>query len=155
MVKKLEGAGVSGVTLFNRFYQPDIDIDGMRLKHTLTPTVSADALLAMRWTAMLYGRVDCSLSATGGIHTGEDAIKLLLAGSDVVHLCTALLQQGPAHLKKVIAEVEEWMDQQGFEQLADFRGRMGQVSVQDPSEYERLNYIRVLDNYSGRAGVWR
>lgn len=154
MVKKLEGAGVSGVTLFNRFYQPDIDIDSMRLKHTLTPTVSSDALLAMRWTAMLYGRVDCSLSATGGIHTGEDAIKLLLAGTDVVHLCTALLQHGPAHLKKVIADVEAWMDQQGFEQLADFRGRLSQVSVQDPSEYERLNYIRLLYDYSGRADVW-
>ena len=155
MVKKLEACGVSGVTLFNRFYQPDIDIDGMRLKHALTPTVSTDALIAMRWAAMLHGRVDCSLSATGGIHTGEDAVKLLLAGSDVVHLCHALLQHGPYHLRKVIADVTAWMEQQGFEDVADYRGRMSQVSVLDPSQYERLNYIRVLDSYSSRDSVWR
>lgn len=155
MVKKLEAAGVSGVTLFNRFYQPDIDVNGMRLLHTLTPTVSSDALTAMRWTAMLHGRIDCSLSASGGIHSGEDAAKLLLAGADVVHLCHALLQHGPAHLGRVIAEVSSWMDQHGFEQISDFRGRMSQVSVLDPSEYERLNYIRVIDSHSGREGVWR
>ena len=155
LVKKLESAGVAGVTLFNRFFQPDIDVEGMRLKYALTPTVSSDALLSMRWMAMLYGRVDCSLSATGGIHTGEDAIKLLLAGSDVVHLCHALLQHGPQHLERVIGEVRDWMERQGFEQISDFRGRMSQVSLLDPSEYERLNYIRVIDTHSGRDGVWR
>lgn len=155
MVKKLEGAGVSGVTLFNRFYQPDIDIDGMRLQHTLVPTVSADALVAMRWIAMLHGRVQCSLSATGGVHSGNDSVKLLLAGTDVVHLCHALLQNGPNHLRKVIADTEAWMEHQNFEQLSDFRGRMSQVSVNDPSQYERLNYIRVLNSYSTRDGVWR
>ncbi len=155
MVKKLEGAGAAGVTLFNRFYQPDIDVEGMRLKFALPPTVSSDALLAMRWTAMLHGRVDCSLSATGGIHSGEDAIKLLLAGSDVVHLCHALLQHGSQHLERVIGEVRDWMERQGFEQIDDFRGRMSQVSLLDPSEYERLNYIRVIDTHSGRDGVWR
>lgn len=155
LVKKLESAGVSGVTLFNRFYQPDIDVEGMRLKFALTPTVSSDALLAMRWMAMLHGRVECSLSATGGVHSGEDAIKLLLAGSDVVHLCHALLQHGPEHLQRVIADVRDWMERQGFEQIDDFRGRMSQVSLLDPSEYERLNYIRLIDTYSGRDGVWR
>ena len=155
MVKQLEGAGAAGVSLFNRFYQPDIQVDGMRLQHTLTPTRSSDALLAMRWTAMLHGRVGCSIGATGGIHTGEDAVKLLLAGADVVHLCYALLQKGPGHLATVIADVSTWMDQQGFEQLGEFRGRMSQASVQDPSDYERLNYIRVLSGYGGRDGVWR
>lgn len=155
MVKKLEAAGVSGVSLFNRFYQPDIHIEGMRLQHALTPTRSSDALLAMRWIAILHGRVDCSLGATGGVYSGEDAIKLLLAGTDVVHLCYALLQHGPQHLGKVIAEVTAWMEQQGFEQLADFRGRLSQVSVLDPSDYERLNYIRVLDSHSSPNGVWR
>ncbi|MCB1802520.1 MAG: dihydroorotate dehydrogenase-like protein [Gammaproteobacteria bacterium] len=155
MVKKLESAGVSGVTLFNRFYQPDIDIDGLRLKHSLIPTVSADALLTMRWMAMLHGRVQCSLGATGGIHSGEDAVKLLLAGTDVVHLCHALLQNGPKHLRKVIADTTAWMEHHNFVQLSDFRGRMSQISVNDPSQYERLNYIRVLDSYRGREGVWR
>jgi dihydroorotate dehydrogenase (fumarate) len=155
MVKKLESAGVSGVSLFNRFYQPDIHIDGMRLQHALTPTRSSDALLAMRWMAILHGRVECSLGATGGIYTAEDAIKLLLAGTDVVHLCHVLLQQGPDALGGIIDGVGEWMEQQGFEQLADFRGRLSQVSVQDPSEYERLNYVRVLGSYASPDGVWR
>jgi dihydroorotate dehydrogenase (fumarate) len=148
MVKKLEGAGVSGVTLFNRFFQPDIKIDEMRLEHTLVPTRSSDALLAMRWIAILHGRVDCSLGATGGVHSGEDAVKLLLAGSDVVHLCYALLEHGPQRLSKVIDEMEAWMGRHGFERLSDFRGRLSQANVLDPSDYERLNYIRVLDSYS-------
>lgn len=155
MVKKLEAAGVSGVSLFNRFYQPDIHVDGMRLQHTLTPTRSSDILLAMRWIAILHGRVECSLGATGGVHTTEDAIKLLLAGTDVVHLCYALLEQGPALLTKLQNELGAWMEQQGFEQLGDFRGRLSQISVLDPSDYERLNYIRVLDSYSSPDGVWR
>ena len=153
MVKKLEAAGAAGVALFNRFYQPDIKIDDMHLQPILTPTRSTDALLAMHWVGMLHGRVDCSLGATGGIHTGEDAIKLLLAGADVVHLCNALLQKGPKHLGTVIDDVTAWMEQQGFEQLSDFRGRMSQASVLNPSDYERLNYIRVLDSYQSRTGV--
>lgn len=155
MVKKLEAAGVSGVSLFNRFYQPDIQIDGMRLQHALTPTRSSDALLAMRWVAILHGRVECSIGATGGIYTAEDAIKLLLAGADAVHLCHALLQKGPGHLTTLISELGDWMEQQGFEQLDEFRGRMSQASVQDPAEYERLNYIRVLQSYGSPDGVWR
>lgn len=154
MVKKLEAAGVSGVTLFNRFFQPDIEVDGIFLKHTLTPTRSSDALLAMRWVAILHGRVDCSIGATGGVHTAEDAIKLLLAGADVVHLCHALLQHGAGRLGEVIHGVSAWMEQQGFEQLSDFRGRLSQENVLDPSDYERLNYIRVLDAHSGK-GLWR
>ena len=135
--------------------KPDVDVDGMRLRHTLTPTKSADALLAMRWVAILHGRTECSIAATGGVHTSADAIKLLLAGTDVVHLCHALLQQGPGLLGKLRGELEAWMEQQGFEQLSDFRGRMSQISVLDPSDYERLNYIRVLESYSAGDGVWR
>ncbi len=155
MVKKLEMAGASGVSLFNRFYQPDIDIGGMRLQHVLTPTHSADALLTMRWIAMLHGRVECSLGATGGVHAAEDAIKVLLAGSDVVHLCYALLNNGPEEIGRIKKGIGEWMEQHGFEQLSDFRGSLSQVNVQDPAEYERLNYIRVLGSYDSPGGVWR
>ncbi len=154
MVKSLETAGASGVALFNRFYQPDINVDSMRLQHSLHASDSADALLAMRWVAILYDRVECSLSATGGIHDTEDAIKLLLAGADVVHLCTALLQRGPGYLAQLIDGVREWMEQQGFNSIDEFRGRVSQISVQDPAEFERLNYIRILDNYRNKPGIW-
>ena len=155
MVKKLEAAGVTGVTLFNRFYQPDIDIEGLRLHHALTPTKPSDALLAMRWIAMLHGRVECSLSATGGVYSAEEAIKLLLAGADVVHMCHALLQHGPDSLQQVISGTTEWMERQGFEKLSDFHGQFSQASAIDPSEYERLNYIRVIASYNSGEGVWR
>jgi dihydroorotate dehydrogenase (fumarate) len=145
MVKKFEANGVAGVSLFNRFYQPDIDIDGLRLQHTLTPTTSADALLAMRWIAILQGRVGCSLGATGGVHTGEDVIKLLLAGADVVHLCHCLLQHGADHIGTLRIALERWMMENGHDDLGAFRGRMSQASVLDPSDYERLNYIRVIE----------
>jgi len=155
MVKRLENAGARGVSLFNRFYQPDIHIDNLQLQHSLHPSSSADALLSMRWIAMLHRRVGVSLGATGGIHGTEDAIKLLLAGADVVHLCTALLQKGPAHLADIIAGTREWMEQQGFESIDEFRSRVSQYAVIDTSAFERTNYMRILDGYSFRPGVWR
>jgi len=155
MIKKLEASGLQGVSLFNRFYQPDIDIDGLRLQHSLTPTTSADALLAMRWIAILHGRVDCSLSATGGVHTGDDVVKLLLAGADVVHVCHSILHNGPEHITTLIGALETWMEAHEFSELGDFRGRMNQSSVLDPSDYERLNYIRVIETAADKGGVWR
>lgn len=155
MIKKLEASGLQGVSLFNRFYQPDIDIDGLRLQHALTPTTSADALLAMRWIAILHGRVDCSLAATGGVHTGDDVVKLLLAGADVVHVCHSILHYGPEHITTLIGALESWMEAHEFNEIGEFRGRMDQSSVLDPSDYERLNYIRVIETAAEKGGVWR
>ncbi len=153
-IKQMAAAGANGVALFNRFYQPDINIDGMRLQPSLQPSTSADALLAMRWIAILYGRIDgLSLGATGGIHTPEDAIKLLLAGADVVHLCSSLLARGPGHLAHILSGLTDWMDEQGFESLGDFRGRVSALVVPNPAEFERANYVNILDSYSFSAGV--
>jgi len=154
LVTQIAAAGANGVALFNRFYQPDIDIDGLRLRPSLHPSTSTDALLAMRWIALLYGRIEgISLGATGGIHTAEDAIKLLLAGADVVHLRSALLAKGPSHLRQVRQGIEKWMEVQGFESIADFRGRVSALSVPNPAELERANYVSVLDSYSFPAGM--
>ncbi|NEV63603.1 dihydroorotate dehydrogenase-like protein [Thiorhodococcus minor] len=153
-IKQLSEAGADGVSLFNRFYQPDINIDGLRLQSRLQPSTSAEALLAMRWIAILYGRIPgLSLGATGGIHSAEDAIKLLLAGTDAVHLCSALLEWGPAHLGILLRGIEDWMEEQGFESVDDFRGRVSALSVPNPDELERSNYVRVLDSYSPPAGA--
>lgn len=153
-IGQLAGAGANGVALFNRFYQPDIDIDSLRLQSRLYPSTSAEALLAMRWIAILHGRIEgLSLGATGGIHTAEDAIKLLLAGADVVHLCSALLEHGPAHIGRVLSGIEEWMETQGFESIEDFRGRVSASGVPDPDAFERSNYVHVLDSYSPSSGV--
>jgi len=154
MVKRLEEAGANGVALFNRFYQPDIAIDSMRLAPNLHPSNSNDALLAMRWIAILHGHTELSLGATGGIHTTEDAIKLLLAGADVVHLCSVLLARGPSYLGNLLQGIESWMDKQGFEDIWEMRGRVSQYTVADPAEFERANYVNVLDSYSVSPGAW-
>ena len=107
----------------------------------------------MRWIAILYGRTPLSLGATGGVHTPEDAIKLLLAGADVVHLCSLLLEQGPRAIADILHGIEAWMEEKGFETLDEFRGRVSQLSVADPSEFERVNYVHILDSFSLSPGV--
>jgi dihydroorotate dehydrogenase (fumarate) len=153
MVKQLELAGASGVSLFNRFYQPDINIDTLRLTHSLHTSTSIESLLAMRWIAILYGRTALSLGATGGVHTTEDAIKLLLAGADVIHLCSLLLEQGPQAIEKLCKGVESWMEEQGFESVEEFRGRVSQGSIANPSDFERVNYVHILDSFRLGPGV--
>jgi dihydroorotate dehydrogenase (fumarate) len=107
----------------------------------------------MRWIAILYGRTPLSLGATGGVHTVEDAIKLLLAGADVVHLCSALLARGPGYLAHVLRGIRDWMQDQGFESVAELRGRVSALAVPNPAEFERANYVNVLDGYSFSPGV--
>jgi dihydroorotate dehydrogenase (fumarate) len=154
MVRRLAGAGADGVALFNRFYQPDINIDSMRLQPSLHPSTSAEALLAMRWVAILYGRINhLSIGATGGIHTAEDAIKLLLAGADVVHLCSTLLKNGAPQIGRILTGIQDWMEEQGFESVDDFRGRVSALSIANPAELERANYVNILDSYSFSPGV--
>ena len=147
-VKAVEAAGANGVALFNRFYQPDIDIDGLRLNHRLQLSNSAEHLLSMHWIAILYGQTDLTLGATSGVHTTEDALKMLLAGADVVHLCSALLKRGPIVLREILTGMEEWMEEKGFESIEEFQGMMSQQSVADPGIYERINYMKSLDSFA-------
>ncbi len=153
MVRRIEAAGADGVALFNRFYQPDINIDTLSLQPSLHPSTSLEALAAMRWIAILHGRTELSLGATTGIHTAEDAVKLLLAGADVVHMASALLEHGPGHVRTVRDGIEQWMEEHGFESIEDFRGRVSQSTVPNPSELERANYIGILDSYSFAPGT--
>jgi dihydroorotate dehydrogenase (fumarate) len=155
MVKQIEAAGANGVALFNRFYQPDINIDNLRQVPSLHPSTSAESLLAMRWIAILYGRTSLSLGATGGVHTSEDAIKLLLAGADVVHLCSSLLNNGPGHVRVILQGIEDWMEGMGFESIGEVRGRVSQARVADPAAFERATYVKILDGYTFGPGVLR
>ncbi len=153
-VQRIAQEGAHGVALFNRFYQPDINIDSLRLQTALHPSTSVEALLAMRWIAILHGRIDgLSLGATGGVHTAEDAIKLLLAGADVVHLCSALLQKGPKYLDSILTGITQWMEEHSFAAVSDFRGLVSALSVPNPAEFERANYVQVLDSYSSAPGM--
>jgi dihydroorotate dehydrogenase (fumarate) len=153
-VKQLENAGARGVALFNRFYQPDIDLDGLRMVDQLRLSYPGEALLRIRWIAILHGRTRLTLAATGGVHSHEESLKLLLAGADVVHLASCLLLHGPARLTEILHAMERWMAEREYASVAQLKGSMSQRNLPDPSSVERASYLRVLDSFSPRPGVW-
>ena len=153
-VQQVEQAGAQGVALFNRFYQPDIDLDEMRMTDQLHLSSAEEALLRIRWIAILHGRTRLTLAATGGVHSESEALKLLLAGADVVHLASCLLQHGPGKLIDILAAMQNWMEEKEYESVAQLKGSMSQKNLPDPSLVARASYLRILDSFSPRPGVW-
>ncbi|BBL57631.1 dihydroorotate dehydrogenase-like protein [Methylomonas koyamae] len=154
-VQRLQQAGADGVALFNRFYQPDIDLETLEVVPKLQLSTPAEALLRVRWTALMYGRVPLSLAVTGGFHQAEDVIKALLAGADVVHLCSVLLAQGVGKLDEIRNELAHWLIEHEYESVVQMKGSVSRQHAIDPSAYERANYIHVLDSYTPAPGVLR
>jgi dihydroorotate dehydrogenase (fumarate) len=154
LAKRLEQAGANGLTLFNRFYQPDIDLDSLAIDQSLRLSNSGDALLAMRWIAILHGRVGLSLAATGGVHTAQDALKMFLCGADVSCLCSALLASGPERLRELHNGVSEWLEANDYESLQQLRGSLSQQHCPDPVALERGNYMQILSRYKLPAKAW-
>jgi dihydroorotate dehydrogenase (fumarate) len=144
---QLAAAGASGVILFNRFYQPDIDVEALDVVPTLQLSDSSDLLLRIRWLAMLSGRVKCSLAASGGVHTGTDAIKAVMAGADAVQLVAALLKNGPQHLRVVREHMVRWMEEHEYQSISQMRGSMSHERCPDPAALERANYLRILQGW--------
>ncbi len=144
LVKTLQLKGAKGVVLFNRFYQVDIDTDTMTLKPGYLLTPREDAPLALRWVALLAGRVKLSIAGSGGIYSGEDAVKYLLAGADAVQVCSALFKHRVDHLATMIGELTAWMKKHHFERIGDFRGKLAQKESDDPESWERHQYIKAL-----------
>jgi dihydroorotate dehydrogenase (fumarate) len=155
LVKRLEAGGARGVSLFNRFFQPDIDLDSLEMVDQLHLSSREEALLRIRWTAILRSQTSMTLAATGGVHGYEEAMKLLLAGADVVHLASCLLEHGPGRLSQILQDMEAWMIEREYSSVAQLKGSMSQKNLRDPSAVARLSYIRVLDSFTPRAGVWR
>ncbi len=153
--RRLEAAGADGIVLFNRFYQPDIDLETLEVLPKLELSTSSEALLRIRWTALLYGRTKLSLAVTGGFHETPDILKALLAGADVVHLCSVLLKQGVGRLTEMLIEMEQWLAEHEYESISQLKGSVSQQHAIDPSAYERANYVQVLDSYSCPPGVLR
>ncbi len=143
----LIGAGANGLVMFNRFYQPDIDINNLEVVPGVTMSDSSAIKLPMRWIAIFYGRLKASLAATSGVHTAEDILKLVMAGADVTMMCSALLQHGPAHIQKVLADVTKWMEDHEYESIEQMKGSMSQKSVADPAAFERANYVKALNRF--------
>ena len=155
LVKRLEAGGAGGVSLFNRFFQPDIDLDSLEMVDQLHLSSREEALLRIRWTAILRSHTTMTLAATGGVHGYEEAMKLLLAGADVVHLASCLLEHGPGRLSQILQDMRAWMIEREYSSVAQLKGSMSQKNLRDPSAVARLSYIRVLDSFTPRAGVWR
>lgn len=154
-VRSLQEAGAQGVSLFNRFYQPDIDLLTREVVPTLSLSSSYESLLRVHWVASLFGKVDLSLAVTGGIHTATDAMKALMAGADVTHLCSLLLKQGPQALAEIEHDMRVWMTEHEYESVLQLKGSVCRDRAIDPSAYDRANYVEVMNNHRSGKGVWR
>ncbi len=148
MAVRLVQAGASGLVLFNRFVQPDIMLDELEVAPHLVLSTSDELRLALRWIAILHGRVEASLAATGGAHTADDVIKVLLAGADCVMVASSLLTKGPQHVDTLVRGVEAWMREREYESVAQMKGSLSQRSCPDPDAFERSNYMKALKSYT-------
>lgn len=147
MAQRLVNAGADGLVLFNRFYQPDIDLEELEVRPQVILSDSSASRLPMRWIAVLHGKIKASLAATSGVHTAHDVLKLLMAGADVTMMCSALLKHGPEHLAGVLREMEQWMVEREYSSVSQMKGSMSHKSVANPSAFERANYMKALNNY--------
>lgn len=147
-IKRLEAAGTDGVSLFNRFYQPDIDLETLKISPKLSLSSPYESILRMHWIAMLYGNTKLSLAATGGIHNAENALKLLLVGADITHLCSVLLNQGPQVITEILDEMTQWLEQNEYDSVEQLKGSISRGKAINPIAFERLNYLDVLQGYT-------
>ncbi len=142
---RMKNAGADALVLFNRFYQPDFDINELIIRNDLHYSESSEIRLPLLWIALLYGKVDLSLAATTGVQSAVEVIKYILAGADVVMTASSLYKNGIPYLKTMNKELQNWMYKMGFDSLASFKGSMSQQHISDPTAYERANYIRILE----------
>lgn len=147
---RLARAGASGLVIFNRFYQPDIDAEQLEVVRELRLSDSTELPLRLRWLAILSGRLRASLAVTGGVHTGLDAVKAVMAGADAVQLVSALLSHGPERLATVRGELSGWLEEHGYDSLRQMQGSLSLIRCPDPKAYERANYIHILQSW-GRS----
>jgi dihydroorotate dehydrogenase (fumarate) len=147
MAGQLAEAGASGLVLFNRFYQPDVNIEALEVAPRLELSTSVELRLPLRWVAILHRRFGVSLAASTGVHTAEDVIKTLLAGADVAMMTSALLRHGPDHLRLLESGLRDWMDRHHYETVDQLRGLLSQRSIPDPAAFERANYIMTLASH--------
>jgi dihydroorotate dehydrogenase (fumarate) len=147
MAARLTAAGADALVLFNRFYQPDFDLRTLEVRPDLELSTPAEIRLPLLWIAVLRGRIAADLAATTGVVSGREVIKYLLAGADVVMTTSALLRHGPSHIRTLVRELTDWMSETGYESVSSFRGVLSQERVEDPTAYERANYLRALAEY--------
>ncbi len=159
MARRFADAGTDGFVLFNRFYQPDVNLDSLEIQPTVLLSTSQALRLPLTWIGMLFGRIPKSLAASGGVHSAEDVVKLLLVGADVTMMCSALLRHGVSHLETVENDLRHWMERRGYASVAEMKGRLSQIHCPDPAAFERAQYLNAVQGVqkvvvSGRE-AWR
>lgn len=147
MSRRLDATGADALVLFNRFYQPDIDLEALEVVPNVILSTPQAMRLPMRWIAILSGRIGADLAATSGIHTAEDALKMLMVGAKVTMVCSALLQRGVGHIGEMLEGIQTWMEEHEYHSVEQMQGSMSQVSCADPSTFERANYMKALNAY--------
>ena len=152
LAHRLDDAGADGLVLFNRFYQPDLDLDTLEVTPRLILSTSAQLRLPLRWIGLLHGGVGASLAASGGVHEATDVVKVLLAGADVAMTTSGLLIRGTGHVAALEAGLRDWMADHGYESVTQMRGSVSAHAVPDPTAFERANYLQMLRSYSTPTG---
>jgi dihydroorotate dehydrogenase (fumarate) len=150
---RFAAAGAKGIVLFNRFYQPDFDLETLDIVPTLNLSHPNELLLRLHWIAIMFGIVPADLAATGGVHSADDVLKAMLAGARVAMMTSALLRNGAMYAKEVLADLERWMEDHEYESIQQMCGSMSYRSVTDPGAFERSNYMRVLSSYTMRPAA--
>jgi dihydroorotate dehydrogenase (fumarate) len=151
MAFQLDQAGADGLVLFNRFYQPDFDLEALEVVPSLQLSTSYELLLRLHWVAVLHGRVRPDLAITGGVHTSYDVLKAMMAGAQVTMMASAILKRGIDYIATVLGELQTWMEEHEYESIQQMKGSMSQKSVADPKSFLRGNYLKVLSSYALRA----
>ena len=150
MAKLLDRAGANALVLFNRFYQPDLDLELLEVVPNLTLSRPQELLLRLHWVAIIFGRIAADLAITGGVHSAQDVLKAVMAGARVTMMTSALLSRGVEHLDTVLRDLLSWMEEHEYESISQMCGSMSQRNVPNPAAFERANYIRVLSSYTLR-----
>jgi dihydroorotate dehydrogenase (fumarate) len=147
MAKRLSEAGANGLVLFNRFYQPDIDLEGLEVKPNILLSTPMAMRVPLRWVALLYGRLNVSLAATSGIHRASDVLKMLMAGADVTMLCSALIRHGVRQVGVIERDLTAWMEEHEYDSVAQLKGSLSQKNCADPSAFERAQYMKAISQF--------
>jgi dihydroorotate dehydrogenase (fumarate) len=147
---RLVGAGASGLVMFNRFMQPDLDIETLEVTPNLVLSNSNELRLPLRWIAILYGRIQADLALTTGVHTAQDVLKAMMAGASVSMMASALLINGTKHISEVLSGIQDWMESFEYDSIQQMKGSMSQRSVAEPSAFERANYMKALSSFDNR-----
>ncbi|MCU7492217.1 MAG: dihydroorotate dehydrogenase-like protein [Ignavibacteria bacterium] len=147
VAQKLDNAGADALVMFNRFYQPDFDLDNLEVVPNLSLSSPWELRLPLRWISILYGKIKASMAATSGVHDYEDVIKVMMAGGDVTMVCSELLRHGPARITQMLDGMKRWMEEKEYSSVEQMKGSMSQKAVKEPAAFERANYMKTLQSY--------